>query len=240
MRDRGRNRAEEDGGSGDWALSYGDMMTLLLTFFILIVSFSTTELIKFRQAMGSLKGSMGVLMEDEGNSVIRNELAASMAIMDSEAMMKMLQEIEDQVFEMEAQNVMGIEISEDGVNFRLENEILFELGSATLKPGIDKILGRIGRIIKLFSCTVRVEGHTDDQPIHTVLYPSNWELSSARAVSVIRYFVNEMRIDPNRFIAVGCGEHRPLLPNIEEANRKKNRRVEIFLNWEELKIDMEI
>lgn len=239
MRDRGRNKAEE-GGSGDWALSYGDMMTLLLTFFILIVSFSTTELIKFRQAMGSLKGSMGVLMEDEGNSVIRNDLAASMSIMDSEAMMRMLQEIEDQVFEMEAQNVMGIEISEDGVNFRLENEILFEVGSATLKPGIDRILGRIGRIIKLFSCSVRVEGHTDDLPIHTVLYPSNWELSSARAVSVIRYFVNEMRVDPNRFIAVGCGEHRPLLPNVGEANRKKNRRVEIFLNWEELKVDMEI
>lgn len=240
MRGRGRRKEETEGGSGDWALSYGDMMTLLLTFFILIVSFSTTELIKFRQAMGSLKGSLGVLMEDEGNSVIKNDMAASMSIMDSEVMMRLLQEIENQVFEMNAQDVMGIEISEDGVKFRLENELLFDLGSATLKQGIEKILGRIGGIIRMFSCTVRVEGHTDDLPIHTALYPSNWELSSARAVSVIRYFVDEMNVNPDRFIAVGCGEHRPLLPNINAVNRKKNRRVEIFLNWEQLTVGMEI
>jgi len=240
VRGQRRKNKEETGGSGDWALSYGDMMTLLLTFFVLIVSFSTTELIKFRQAMGSLRGSMGVMMEEEGTSVVRQDKSTPMSVIDREVMLMTLQEIEEQVFQMNAQDIVSIEISEESVNFRLDDELLFDLGSATLKPGVQEILGNIAKIIKRFSCNVRVEGHTDNLPIRTPQFPSNWELSSARAISVVRYFVEEQRINPTRMVAVGCGEHHPLVLNTTEINRKKNRRVEISLNWKELTVDMDM
>ncbi len=240
MRGQRRKNKEETGGSGDWALSYGDMMTLLLTFFVLIVSFSTTELIKFRQAMGSLRGSMGVMMEEEGTSVVKQDKSTPMSVIDRDVMLMTMQEIEEQVFQMNAQDIVSIEISEESVNFRLDNELLFDLGSATFKPGVQQILGNIAKIIKRFSCNVRVEGHTDNLPIRTAQFPSNWELSSARAISVVRYFVEEEGINPTRMVAVGCGEHRPLVLNTTETNRKKNRRVEISLNWKELTVDMDI
>jgi chemotaxis protein MotB len=240
VRGQRRKNKEETGGSGDWALSYGDMMTLLLTFFVLIVSFSTTELIKFRQAMGSLRGSMGVMMEEEGSSVVKQDKSTPMSVIDRDVMLMTLQEIEEQVFQMNAQDVVSIEISEESVNFRLDDELLFDLGSATLKPGVQQILGNIAKIIKRFSCNVRVEGHTDNLPIRTPQFPSNWELSSARAISVVRYFVEEQGINPTRMVAVGCGEHHPLVLNTTELNRKKNRRVEISLNWKELTVGMDI
>ena len=237
MRGNRRNKPAEEGSSTEWALSYGDMMTLLLCFFVLIVSYSTTELIKFRQAMGSMRGSEGVLLEQDGSSAVRREKSSTIEFKNREIMMRTLEEIEEQVFLMGAEDVVDIEISQEGVNFRLESELLFDLGSATLKPGVEAFLGRIGKIIQRFSCHVRVEGHTDDLPIHTVQFPSNWDLSSARAVSVVRYFVERLGIHPMRFVAVGCAEQRPLVPNTTEANRKTNRRVEISLNWQELTVD---
>lgn len=231
MRDRGRKKQEENGGGGDWALSYGDMMTLLMVFFVLIVSFSTTELIKFRQAMGSLKGSMGAMLELDGRAALKKEMQSSMAATDQDILMRILKEIEKRVFEMDDQTSFDIEVGQKGVNFRIGSELLFDLGSADLKSDVERILDVIGKIIQMFTCEVRVEGHTDNLPIRTNQFPSNWELSSARAASVVRYFVNGLKNDPTRFMAVGCGEHRPLLPNLTEVQRKQNRRVEISLNW---------
>lgn len=231
MRDRGRKKKGDDGGGGDWALSYGDMMTLLMVFFVLIVSFSTTELIKFRQAMGSLKGSSGALGEHDGRAIIRMETLSSMSITDQDIMLKILEELEEQAFDKRAQGEIEVEINQKGLNFRIGSELLFDLGSADLKRDVLTILDSIAKIIRRFSCEVRVGGHTDSLPIRTSRFPSNWELSSARASSVVRYFDEVLRIEPTRFVAVGYGSHRPLLPNFTEKQRKTNRRVEIALNW---------
>ncbi len=232
MRDRGsKKKGDDGGGGGDWALSYGDMMTLLMVFFVLIVSFSTTELIKFRQAMGSLKGSHGALLEQEGRAIIRMESLSSMSITDQDIMLKILEELEVQAFDKRAQGEIDVEINQKGLNFRIGSELLFDLGSADLKRDVLTILDSIAKIIRRFSCEVRVGGHTDSLPIRTSRFPSNWELSSARASSVVRYFDEVLRIEPTRFVAVGYGSHRPLLPNFTEKQRKTNRRVEIALNW---------
>lgn len=238
MAKRDKNKGGEEGSTTEWALSYGDLMTLLMTFFVLIVSFSTTELIKFRQAMGSLQGSMGVLMEEEGNSMIKRNTPTSSSVMEQDVMLRTLQDIEDQVFLMNAEDVVDIEINTSGVTFRLNNELLFNSGRATLKPGIEDILGHIGMLIQRFSCEVKVEGHTDDVPISTAQFPSNWDLSAARAVSVVRYFVETMALRAERFAAVGCGQYRPLVPNYSETQRGQNRRVEIALTWESLEPDV--
>ena len=232
MRPQRNSSLEEEESSGSWALSYGDMMTLLLAFFVLIVSFSTVELIKFRKAMGSLRGALGVLMEQEGDAVVNEgQSMFERPLLDKEILMKALSELEAQVFMLNAGEGMEIEVREEGVNFRLKEELVFDPGASELKPSVLRILDGIGKIIRQFSCEVRVEGHTDNLPIHTERFPSNWELSAVRAVSVVRYFTDKIKISPDRLVAVGCGEYRPLVPNDTPENRRKNRRVEIFLNW---------
>ena len=238
---RVKKQQEEAGGGGSWALSYGDMMTLLLTFFILIVSFSTVELIKFRKAMGSLRGALGVLMEQDGDAIQSDAHSLnSQPMLKEEILLQALSEIEDKVFKIDAgaQAQMDIEVMKEGVGFRLNNELFFELGSATITPAFKRVLYQIGLLIKRFSCQVRVEGHTDDLPIRTAQFPSNWELSAVRAVSIVRYYVEEMGMDPKRFLATGYGQYQPLVPNDSPQNRQKNRRVEIYLNWENLSQNM--
>lgn len=239
MKER-KKKSESEDDSQAWALSYGDMMTLLLTFFVLIVSFSTTELIKFRQAMGSLKGSVGVLLEQDGSSIIHRERLSRPAIMETKVQVENDQnvQIKEKIDEIVTSSMrwniadgIGVDMREEGVNFRFSDKLLFDIGSAELRPTVYEILDKIGTMIDLFYCEVRVEGHTDNLPIYTGSYNSNWELSSERATSVARYFVEQRHIDPTRIVTVGCGEHRPLLPNTSSRNRAKNRRVEIILNW---------
>lgn len=238
MRKVKKNSGEGEGGTADWALSYGDMMTLLLTFFILIVSFSTTELIKFRQAMGSLRGAMGVLFEQDGSAVYEQESSMfERPLLDKELMINALSEIEQQAYTMnEAGTGVEIDVSEDGLNFRLHDELMFNLGDTDLRPEIKRMLDQIGVIIQKFSCDVRIEGHTDNVPISTEKYPSNWELSALRAIQVLRYFENEVGVKSTRLIAVGYGDTRPIVPNDSHENRRRNRRVEIFLAWQPLRM----
>lgn len=234
MNQRVKKVKMEEDSSGAWALSYGDMMTLLLTFFVLIVSFSNTELIKFRQAMGSLQGTKGVLMEQDGSAVISKQQDSFTQPLDQETMLRMLKEIEDKVFEMNAGNSVNIEINQEGLIFRIDTELMFESGQAQLNPEVYYLLEAVSEIIRRFDCEIRVEGHTDNTPISTGRYPSNWELSIGRAMSVIRYFVDVSGISPKRMVAVGAGEHRPLVPNDTPQNRRRNRRVEIVLDWGDL------
>ena len=233
---RGKAKKEDTPLDSSWALSYGDMMTLLLTFFILIVSFSTVELIKFRQAMGSLRGSMGVLLEQSGSEVVKQEASVmDRPLMQRETMLNALQQIEAQVFEMNAGSGIDIEVSDEGVNFRIKDDLLFPPGGTAINPDMKDMLSNVGYLIKAFKSEVRVEGHSDSSPVTSGLYSSNWELSTMRAVNVVKYFIDEAGIDPRRLVAMGVGCNRPIAPNDTPENRSKNRRVEIFLNWRNVK-----
>ncbi|MCD6117025.1 flagellar motor protein MotB [bacterium] len=225
-----RKKKCEDCGGGEWALSYGDMMTLLCTFFILIVSFSSTELIKFRQAMGSMRGSMGVLLEQDGASIIaksNNSLVKSQD--NSQPSFQILQNFEEKIFKLDIENGVEIEIKNDGYNIRLSDDLIFAPGTAKLNPSMYDILDDLGIIIHFYAHNVKVEGHTDNVPIFSDKFGSNWELSAARAISVVKYFVNNLGIDPTRFTVAGCGGNKPLLPNTTPENRRRNRRVEIYI-----------
>ena len=232
-----RKKKQEEGGTADWALSYGDMMTLLCTFFILIVSFSTTELIKFRKAMGSMRGSMGVLLEQDGASIIPKNNSSMVKSSSQNQAVQLMKEFEMKVFQLEMENGVEIEMKKEGFNIRLNDDLVFSPGTADLNPSMYPVLDDLGLLIHFYSKNVRVEGHTDNLPMYTSRFGSNWELSSARAISVVRYFVNRLGIDPTRFAASGCGQYRPLLPNTTPENRRKNRRVEIFI---ELKDGMDV
>ena len=110
--------------------------------------------------------------------------------------------------------------------------LLFDFGKADINPGGLAFLDKMATLIHKIPHPVRVEGHTDNVPIHTARFPSNWELSIARAVSVVKYIAGSGKINPQRLSAVGYGETRPLVPNDSAVHRTRNRRVEIVIATE--------
>jgi chemotaxis protein MotB len=116
-----------------------------------------------------------------------------------------------------------------GPRLSFDDGILFEFGGAELNPAGFFFLNRIADVIQKLPYPVRVEGHTDNMPIHTRRFPSNWELSTVRAVNVVKYFVEAGNVDPRRLSAVGYGDSKPLVSNDSPEHRAKNRRVEIVL-----------
>jgi len=120
-----------------------------------------------------------------------------------------------------------------GTRLSFEDQVLFDFGSATINPAGFVFLDKIADTLDKIPYAMRVEGHTDNVPIQTRRFPSNWELSVARAVNVVKYFAEVSNIDPNRLSAVGYGESRPVAANDTASNRVKNRRVEILLITED-------
>jgi chemotaxis protein MotB len=112
----------------------------------------------------------------------------------------------------------------------LTDKVLFDLGEVHIKGEMREILGEIAGVIKQYpDRQIVVEGHTDDLPMRSDKYPSNWELSAMRATSVVRYFIEEKGLDPSRLSASGYGEFQPLVPNVSEVNRRINRRVDVVI-----------
>ena len=222
----------EDENNG-WIMSYGDMMSLLLTFFIVIVSFSSIELVKFRKFLSSLQGSAGVLGEQDGSSIVQKaNTRPDLANVDQDMLMQILEKIEGDKDSMVSEGAISFEMMTDGLRIKIASPILFGPGQSMLKMTANPILDRIALLIKMTEAYVRIEGYTDNTPIHTFQFPSNWELSAARAISVLKYFVYRCQINPYKIEAVGRGEINPIAPNDTPENRKKNRRVEIMLKWQ--------
>ena len=124
---------------------------------------------------------------------------------------------------------INVSYSDQGAHITFEDFLLFDFGKANINPGGLAFLDKMAALIEKIPYPVRVEGHTDNVPIHTARYPSNWELSIARAVNVVKYFAQSGKINPQRLSAVGYGQTRPLVLNDSPVNRTRNRRVEIVI-----------
>ena len=130
------------------------------------------------------------------------------------------------------QDAVKVKVTETGLAIKLAEPTTFASGSDQLNPKASKALMEVAKILdKDPNAKVRVEGHTDDVPISTSKFPSNWELSAARALAIVKMLSRRSKIDPGRLSAVGYGEHRPLVPNTTGANRQKNRRIEIYIDY---------
>jgi len=211
-------------------VTYGDLMTLLMVFFVLIVSFSTMEEIeKLRAAMGSFKGSiMPWSSAPSGKSIIQK---MELVIADNE-MFIAASELENAVEVQGMKEDVQIHEIGDGIRIIFEDPVLFNLGEDKLNPLMYPILRKIVAVaIKSKIGEILIEGHTDDIPINTAAFPSNWDLSAARALMVLKFFQSD-GFPPERLVAVGYGQYRPRfkLPAIASVSEKGvNRRVEIFL-----------
>ena len=220
---------EESGGGAAWMATFADMMTLLLCFFILLLSFATMDVVKFRDAMGSVQEALGVQFEHDGafeavasSPLQLDEFEANGALVEDQAL---LAELSQAIAEEGLDDEIGAEIDGRGVVVRIDGQVLYQQGEADLKLESDPILTRIAGLIRGTEHRVMIEGHTDDIPIRTARYPSNWELSTARAIAAMQFLVDQ-EVDAARVGVAGYADLRPLQPNDTNENRAANRRVE--------------
>lgn len=218
-------------GAPAWMVTYGDMMTLLLTFFVLIVSFSSMDQAKFKAAISSIQQGLGIWPNASG-------LMPEIILFNTEAQRaEESQEIINEVVEQLAESSIDqVEIynTPAGIRLIISDPVLFATGRAEIKPEFRDLLVNISDIIgaRDFSDIV-VEGHTDNVPIRTEQYPSNWELSATRALNVVKVMAFDGGLNPALLSGVGYGEYRPRATNDTPEGRAQNRRVEIWIEFRE-------
>jgi len=216
---RKKNLHEEAAGeeAEPWLLTYGDMMTLLMTFFVLLFSMSTIDPVKLEQFGDSVGDALGGKQKTEKFSLA-----------------EIYKEVVNVIEEENLKGVVEVETSPKGVAIVLPSNISFASGSANLDPRIFPLLNKFESMMIKSVFPIAIEGHTDNDPISSPIYPSNWELSAARSAQVVRYYIAR-GVPSDRLQAIAYSDTRPkaLGATVAEANsttdkRATNRRVEIF------------
>ncbi|MGR3765381.1 flagellar motor protein MotS [Rossellomorea sp. NS-SX7] len=231
---RRRKPPEPRSNAPRWMVTFSDLITLILVFFILLFSMSQIDIVKFRAIADSFQQKQ---ILEFYPSVIPFETPSSEPEieMDDGAerdkdLQELLSEIQSYLRENKLSEIVVATRTERGVVLVLQEQALFASGEAAILETSYPFLNKVGELLSQIPNFVKVEGHTDNRPISTYQFPSNWELSSARASAVIRYLTGAENLDPKRFIAVGYGDTRPIAPNDTAENLQKNRRVEIIIS----------
>jgi chemotaxis protein MotB len=221
-------------GLDGWIMTYGDMMSLLLTFFVLIVSFSSMQESKFHDAATSLREALGGMTTPPSVIQMQQPIIPQVSSPEAEDILYEVRQLEQSLLDTGLDKEVEIEVTEKGIAFRINAPFLFASGKADLKSQTAEVLRSLANFLAKLPYPIRIEGHTDNVPIHTSRFPSNWELSAARSVAVARFFQGA-GVAPERLAALGYGEYRPRETNETAAGRAKNRRVEVFLKLQEEK-----
>lgn len=164
-----------------------------------------------------------------GSNLTEEQLKEILGKYDFENMEELKAELDNMLKEEKLDSSISATLDSRGLVITLKNTILFDPGSAELKPQNIEPLTKIAEKINTLDNYIRVEGHTDSRPINTMKYPSNWELSSARATSVVRLFVEKCGVPPEKVLPVGYGENKPIADNSTAKGRAKNRRIDIIV-----------
>ncbi len=228
-------------GAPKWMVTFSDLITLILVFFILLFSMSQIDIVKFRAIADSFQQrqilefypSVIPFENPSGEPEIemkKNKRDAESKAKSEEELHQLLSDIQTYLKENKLNDVIVASRTERGVVLVLQEQALFGSGEAQVLESAYPFLNKVGDLLSKIPNFVKVEGHTDNRPIQTYRFPSNWELSSARASSVIRYLIQTENLDPKRFIAVGYGDTRPIVPNDTTENLQKNRRVEVIIS----------
>ncbi len=238
---RRRIRREEPVRNDSWINTYADMVTLLMTFFILLFSMSAVNIKKFQEVLSSLQGAFGILdgsqhgtpapgpVDPSGLDPDLSLLAEEIARLENLAV-KLREELAGTDFE----NRVSLEMEERGLVVRFADSVLFDLGSADIREEGQGVLAQVAGLLAPLDNPIRIEGHTDNLPINTPRFPSNWELSTGRATSVIRFLLLRSSIEPERLQAAGYGEYHPIDSNLTPEGRQRNRRVDVVILKESL------
>ncbi|MBC7526887.1 MAG: OmpA family protein [Chthonomonadaceae bacterium] len=208
-----------------WLLTYADMITLLAAFFLMLYSMSVMNQGKFTALTDSLTGRTRA--SEEPMKVRMSEDLKKQRAEYQQALKNLVQFVEQN----RMSGRVALRAEERGMVISLvSDDLLFERGHADLKGASVPLLGQVRQILQTMPAnTIQIEGHTDNLPIKTVQFPSNWELSTARASAILRTFTEKFGMPQSRFLASGYAETKPLVVNNSETNRVRNRRVDIIL-----------
>ncbi|MBD3264169.1 MAG: OmpA family protein [Candidatus Omnitrophica bacterium] len=201
--------------SPPWMLTYSDMVTILLVFFVLLFTLSDINIVKFSQYFQKMKKPP--------------------VVVDEQQLRRLMLELAQYAKEHNLEDKIYMEIDEKGLNIRLTESLMFKSGEAEILPGALPILSIIADKLKNLNNQIIIEGHTDNVPIRTERFPSNWELSVTRAVNVLKNLIEKNNLDPTRISAAGYGEHKPIASNKTAEGRAKNRRVVLIVLRQRLK-----
>lgn len=220
------------GNAGGWQIVYTGFILILLCFFILMTSFASLEQSKVTRFVKSFSNAVAVFSGgrslEPGETVINSDAM----MVDKENQIALLFDKVNVLSQKIGLENMDIRRSQEGVVITLADKLLFASGEAVLSSSAYPLLEKITAVIKMVGVPTEIEGHTDDVPISTDNYPSNWELSTDRAVNVLRFMTEGQHVDSNLLSAVGKSQYHPIVQNSSEAHRNKNRRVEIIFKPE--------
>ncbi|MBN2516025.1 MAG: OmpA family protein [Deltaproteobacteria bacterium] len=227
MKKKAKNKEE---GGGKWLTTFNDMVTLLLTFFVLVLSMADTDSGKVKEMCRSVQDAFGMLQWGELSGV-----RAFTPFISPRGNQILTYEKKKEALADHLNEITGIDatVTENGVSIIMGEKVLFETAKADFGKKDQTVLEKLSPILKNADCQIRVEGHTDNVPISNEYFASNWELSTARAVALIKYFIHDGGISPERLSAAGYADARPRFANISDSNRAFNRRVEIILTLKE-------
>jgi len=235
MAPRERKSPEPPKGSPAFMTTWGDMCTLLLCFFVMLLAMSTIDPAKFNVAASSFQNALSGVLESYPSVMITKDILIPRLGGDEQNKRMAVDaalKIREVVRKEGLEDAVKVKVTESGIAVKLSDPIGFDIGESEIKPELIPTLKSICEIInRVPSTQIRVEGHTDDLPIKSYKFPSNWELSSSRALNVVKFMASSGRIEPSRLSAIGYGEYRPLVPNTSVENRKMNRRIEIFVDY---------
>ncbi len=231
-----------------WLMTFNDMITLLMVFFVLLFTMGSVDMKKMKKFQNSLQSALGVLEEGKHTGIkvklydhlkLKKDAEKSNEKADGkkDSPEKTIKHDNDVLYNAINIFLKGLDpeygikahFTRKGVLLTLEDRLLFKLGRAEINRESFPILDKIAMFVKKLPNGIRIEGHTDNIPIHNDRFPSNWGLSTERAVNVVKYFIKVGKINPFRLSAVGYGKSKPVYPNDTLEHRAKNRRVEIIL-----------
>lgn len=224
---------EQEEGAPLWLTSFSDMVLLLLCFFVLLLSFARTDTAVFHSALGSVRQALGAAQQAprEPPPSPAQQAQAEEQEQARSLRARMVEQVEQFLSERGLRAQIEVAPDERGIILRTRDRILFDSGEARLKTEGLPVLAAVGDLARRFHGQLAVEGHTDDRPIMTELFPSNWELSGARSAAVLRHLL-DAGIAAERVHVAGYAERRPIASNDSEEGRARNRRVEFVFEPE--------
>ncbi|MBP1157766.1 MULTISPECIES: flagellar motor protein MotB [unclassified Paenibacillus] len=222
-----------------WLITYADLITLLLIFFVVMYAMSKIDVQKYEVLSQSLKSEFlkpdSIMQQGEGimggtNPTKGDETKTEPQGQEEQQLENLLEQIQAYIKQNQLQAQVSAANTPRGVAITLNDLFLFDLGNAELKPDAFPILNQLATLFPSLDATISIEGHTDNLPLATgSVFRDNWGLSQARSLSVLRYFVSTAQFDQRKFISTSFADTRPVAENNTPENRSKNRRVEIVV-----------
>lgn len=233
---------KKSAGSPAWMSTYGDMVTLILTFFVLLFSFSSMDSAKWDEVVQAFTGVRFIAIQplDPAAAIKGFDVPTprptprdtSAEEAQQEAFDELYERIQGTIEESNLTSTLGLEKTEDYILLRMKDSALFDSGRSEIKQEAMELLRDVSLIFDEYASNIagiQIEGHTDNVPISNDRYLSNWELSASRASQVLQFFLANSIVPPQKYTMAGCGEYRPVATNDTEAGKAQNRRVDFII-----------